>query len=105
VAEELIIFAVLAVAFFFGAFFWAKENPLRLLRKPIFTAEALTDGFGGVIHSFAYAFAPASIILAATRSSSVFWSVISGNRLFHEKDALVKLISLAILIVGILLLL
>lgn len=105
VAEEMIIFAILAMAFFIGALVWSKENPLRLIRRPVFLAEALTDGFGGVIHSFAYAFAPASIILAATRSSSVFWSVISGNRLFHETGALVKLISLGILIIGILLLL
>lgn len=105
VAEELIIFAVLAVVFFASALIWAKENPLRVLRKPIFSIEALTDALGGVVHSFAYSFAPASIILAATRSSSIFWSVISGNRIFHESKALLKLISLAILILGILLLL
>lgn len=103
-AEQGIIYAILIIYFFIVAHYVAKENPLRFLKKPIFFTQSITQGIGGVIESFAYSFGPASIILAAKRSSAILWSTLSGNFYFKEKHILFKLFLFVFLTAGIILL-
>ncbi|MBI4135797.1 hypothetical protein HY477_03625 [Candidatus Uhrbacteria bacterium] len=104
IAEQLIMFAVLMVYFLIAAHFFARENPLRFLAKPIFLLQSVGSGISAGVESFAYAFAPASIILAAKRSSGILWAILSGNRYFHEKHFLMKAIGFIFLATGIVLL-
>src|SRR3989338_3870018 len=92
--EQFYIFLVLLLFFYLVSHFIKKERPLRLLKQPLLSFQAMGQGLGGVFGSFAYPFAPASVILAAARSSGVFWSVIAGSSYFHEKHVLVKVIAL-----------
>lgn len=82
----------------------AHEHPLALLRRPVFLAESLAQGVGGVIEGFAYVFAPATVIVAAKRSTAVLWSIGTGNHVFHESHLVVKMITGLGLIGGIALL-
>src|SRR3989344_9678468 len=73
-------------------------------RKRIFLGQSLSSGVGGIINSFAYGFAPASIITAASRSFEIFWAIISGKKYFHEKSTATKFISMFFIVIGLFLL-
>ncbi|KKS95476.1 hypothetical protein A3B05_03025 [Candidatus Giovannonibacteria bacterium RIFCSPLOWO2_01_FULL_43_160] len=81
-----------------------KENPLASLKNPLFFVQASTSGAGGVLGSFAYAFASASVITAAQRSFAVLWSMLSGNFYFNERQMKQKIFSLALIVLGLILL-
>ncbi|MEK7560318.1 MAG: hypothetical protein AAB522_03410, partial [Patescibacteria group bacterium] len=66
--------------------------------------QSATSGAGSVAMSFAYVFAPASVIVTAKRSFMIFWSILSGSIYFHEKRIVLKFIAMAFLISGIILL-
>ncbi|MFH1583197.1 MAG: hypothetical protein ABIB72_02675 [Candidatus Falkowbacteria bacterium] len=103
-AEQTIVYLVL-LAFLIGmALVKAKENPFGFLKQRIYFFQTLINAIPSFANSYAYAFAPASVILSAYRSSAVFWSVVSGKAYFEERHFLVKLLCLAILISGIILL-
>ena len=51
--------------------------------------------------NFAYAYAPASVILAASRALSMLWSTLAGWKYFGEKNLLNKLIVCFFLIIGV----
>lgn len=102
-AEQFLIHSV-AIIYFYVAARMAGERPFHSLRNPILLKQSLYEGAGSVLISFAYLFAPASIITSAKRSSSVLWSVITGNVVFHEKHLALKIIVLVMLSVGIVLL-
>lgn len=103
-AEEGIIFMLIMIYLFFSAKYIAKENPFSFLKKRLFFAESMTAGFASVLESFAFVFAPASIMLAAKRSASILWTIISGNVFFKEKHPIIKIIAFAFIIIGIILL-
>lgn len=102
--EQFLVSVVVLVYFFLTAYFRSKENPFLFFRKPIFLIQSVSDGAGGIAQSFAYAFAPASVILAAGRSSAVLWSVLSGNRYFRERHLLLKVGLFFVTIAGLILL-
>lgn len=104
VAEQSIIYSFLLIYFFSSAYWKAGENPLVFLKKPLFFIQSSSNGFGGILQSFAYSFAPASVIITAERSSAVLWSVLSGNIYFKEGGFLVKIAALVFLVAGIVLL-
>lgn len=103
-AEQTFIIAILLFYLFFCAKFFAKENPLRFFKKPIFFLQSASNGAGNVVLSFAYLFAPASIIVAAKRSFTIVWSLLSGSIYFHEKHIVLKVLAMAFLILGLILL-
>lgn len=104
VAEQSLSYLILLLYTFLMASFVAKENPLSFFKKPRFLLQSLSEGVAGIISSFAYLFAPASIITAAGRSAGVFWSVLSGNVYFKESHPLLKMSAVALIGVGIFLL-
>jgi len=103
-AEQSLMYLILICYFLFFAFFVAKENPFGFLKKPIFFAQSFSVGVGIVMGSFAFSFGPASVIIAAKRSSAVLWSVLSGNMYFREKHIILKLFLFLLFGLGIFLL-
>lgn len=104
-AEQIVGSLFLLAFLFFMAMRQCRENPLRVLLKRFALAQSFSHGIAAVLDGFAYNFAPASVIVAATRSSSVFWSVAFGNVVFHEKHLLLKAFALLLCVTGIILLL
>lgn len=102
--EQLVTSLILLVYTFFMALFLEKENPFSFFKRPRFLVQSLVEGLGSLISSFAYLYAPASIITAAGRSAGVFWSVLSGNIYFKESRVILKMISVALICTGIFLL-
>ena len=86
------------------ALFVAKENPFRFLRQPVFLLQSVTEGISHVVLSFAYIFAPASVITAAKRALAILWAILSGNLYFREKQFFIKMVSFIIIAVGLVLL-
>lgn len=100
-AEQMIIYLVLVVFLTPMAFFKDRENPFVFLKRGIYCLQSLLSAVPGLFNSYAYAFAPASVIVSAYRSSSVFWSVVSGKAYFKERHILVKIFCLVLLVSGI----
>ena len=80
------------------------ERPFRLFRKHICMIQSATHGIGTAMISFAYVFAPASVITTAKRTVEVLWSIISGNLVFHEKHLSIKIVSGVMAVCGLVLL-
>ena len=100
VAEQLFMYLILLVTFFFIALVKVKENPFIFLTKPIFLLQSLSVGLGGMIESFAYNYGAASLIIAAKRSSAIFWSLLSGKQYFKEKNIVFKILITILLVLG-----
>lgn len=99
-AEQLIVSGILLIYFFLFANFFLHENPIVFLRRRIFFVQSFSDGLGSVVQSFAYGFAPASVILAGKRSSAALWAVISGNRYFGEQQLFLRVVLLVFIVIG-----
>ena len=103
-AEQFVMHVLLVIYFFFVSLKLGHENPIKFMKHRIFFAQSFSRGATSAIISFAYLFAPASIIMAAERSTSVFWSVVFGKVYFYEKHVVVKIFSLTFLVIGIIML-
>jgi len=99
-AEQSLTLAILLVYFTIMAFFVARENPIRFLKQRVFLVQSFSMGLATAFMSFAYLFAPASIITTAKRALAILWATLSGNIYFHEKHLFVKMISYAMIISG-----
>jgi len=104
VAEQLIVGMCILWYFVLTAHHFAHEHPLKFLTKKVFFIQSGTSGFASALESFAFLFAPASIIISAKRSLVVMWSFLSGQKIFHEKASLSKWFGFSVLICGIILL-
>lgn len=103
-AEQVVMFGILLVYFLLMAVLVSKENPFRAFRNKKLLAQSVLRGGGGVIVSFAYNLASASVITTIKRSGEVLWSILSGNVFFREKRFFVKVVAFALMVVGIVLL-
>lgn len=98
--EQGIVQIILLV--YFSVMVWRTKgkNPLRLLAKPLFFLQSLSQAVAGVLISFGYLFIPASVASSVERSTSVFFSLLSGKQYFHEKKFAQKLVAFLFLIIG-----
>ncbi len=103
-AEGFLINGILLLYFFFMARTVAKENPLARLSEPRLLLQSLVAGLGGILANFAYLYASASVMTAATRAFSVLWAILSGNVYFKEKHAAAKFATFCFIAVGLVLL-
>src|SRR3990167_3269903 len=85
-AEQSLISLIVMIYLFFCAMLIYKEDPFRFMRKPVFMVQMATSGLASIIVSYAYLFAPATIITTATRSFSVFFSLLSGKIYFKDSN-------------------
>lgn len=90
VAEQLIMNVILLASSLIFGVVKTKENPLPFLLKPVFFFQSFSLGLAAVVASFAYNYGPASIIIAANRSSAIFWTLFSGRVYFQEKNLAIK---------------
>lgn len=104
VGEQLPIYFLLLIYFSFFARVVSKQNPFVLLRRPVFAVQSFSQGLASIVDSFAFGFAPASVILSAKRSSAVFWTIFAGNWFFKETHIAFKIALFAALLLGIALL-
>jgi len=98
--EGIIVTSVLMIYTLFMASFVAKEHPLKMLANRAFLAQSLSAGFSSVLLSFAYTFAPASVITTGKRSLAVMWAMLSGNFYFKEKKFLIKAVAFILMTIG-----
>src|SRR3989344_1755548 len=103
-AEQSIVCLVLMTYFYILARTIAREEPLALLRKKIFLAQSLASGASTVAGSFAYAFAPASVIVTAMRSFGILFSVLTGRYYFHERHFAIRALLFSFTLAGLILL-
>jgi len=103
-AEQSLISLIVMIYLFFCAMLIYKEDPFRFMRKPVFMVQMAASGFASIIVSYAYLFAPATIITTATRSFSVFFSLISGKIYFKDNNIGAKAFIFSLIIVGLVLL-
>lgn len=104
VAEELLVYFALLLYLSCVSWFKIRENPYKLFLRPLYLTQSLSYGLTVVFVSFAYLFAPASVITAGKRASSLLWSLVVGNVYFGESKLFAKLIIAAFLISGLVLL-
>lgn len=104
-SEQVIVQLVLLLYFFLLASLVGRENPLVFLKQRAFFIQALASGPVSSIGSFAYVFAPASIITAALRAFAVLFSILSGRFYFKEKGFIVKVSLFIGILIGLILLL
>ena len=103
-AEQSIIGLVLLAYFFLMARATYGENPLTFLRTKAFAGQTVASGLSSIAASFAYAFAPASIILAALRSSAVLFAILTGRFYFRERHFLLRVVLFVSVLSGFILL-
>lgn len=101
--EQFFLITILLIYLGCSAWFWHKEKPWNLLKKPVFFVQSATYGAGIVLDSFAYLFAATSIITVIKRALSVLWSVLAGHFIFKEKSFLIKFGCFVLITFGILL--
>ncbi|OGZ97517.1 MAG: hypothetical protein A2676_01225 [Candidatus Sungbacteria bacterium RIFCSPHIGHO2_01_FULL_51_22] len=103
-AEQAFMLAILLCYFLAADLLRSRENPFRFFLKPVFFAQSAAHGVAIVLHGFAYLFAPAAVIASAGRSSAIFWSVVSGNRIFKEDHIILRSVLLVLSVAGVILL-
>ncbi len=103
-ALQFVICIILLVFLFTMAILKDKENPFKYIFKKKFLYQSVPNGIGNAISSLAYLYAPASVIVGARRGTSVLASIVSGNKYFHEKHIVIKIISFILVIIGLILL-
>lgn len=92
-AEQALMTGFLTIVFVVAAWYRARENVFRYLTQPVFLAQSVASGLGSIFMSFAYVFAPASVIISLKRAFEVLISIISGRAVFHEKNITTKAIA------------
>jgi len=102
--EQLIVSLIVLLYCYLMARHVAHEKPLYFFKKPAFFLQSFAMGIASVMLSFAMLFAPASVITTVKRSSTVLWSILSGNFYFHEKKFTIKLIAFVLIVAGLVLL-
>jgi len=98
--EQALALALLTVLLL-GAAIVTRQNPLHLLARPRSVLHVIFSGFAQTAFSFAFLFAPASLITAAKRSLSVLWALLSGHVYFEERHAVLKLVCFLLVSLGI----
>ncbi|MCB9822654.1 hypothetical protein H6800_00075 [Candidatus Nomurabacteria bacterium] len=99
-AEQFIITSAIVMYFCIASKLKSKPINLGLLIKPKTGVQAISSGLETMLVSFAFYFAPTSIITVLKRTTAMFWSLIFGHKYFKEKGLLVKVISGALIAIG-----
>jgi hypothetical protein len=98
-------FMAVSLAVFFGIRVLFSSSDRLLLRQlrehPLIGLTFLGQSAATLLISLAYTMAPASLIIAISRASSVVWSLLSGIFLFHEHKVIRKAFVCAVLAAGV----
>jgi hypothetical protein len=101
------LFVVSTMLFFFTGWIVFRERrfPLKQFLNKEGYGQGLMMSFASVVESYAYLYAPASVLIAAKRAAAVMWALVSGSVVFHEKHLVLKTFSASLIVGGICLLL
>ncbi len=91
IAEQALVHSVL-LAYFIIRLAREKKNPLQYLKKPVTLGQSIIAAIGAPAEAFAFTFAPASVVMTAKRLSTIVWSMIFGQKFFHEAHIRHKMI-------------
>lgn len=100
VAEQAMILLFIALVFGARSGFAKQERKAGLLTRPAFIGQSVTHGAALALSSFAFVFAPASVMITLMRSFSLFWSIVAGAAVFHERGVFHKVAIGSLLVVG-----
>jgi hypothetical protein len=95
--EQIVMYTGILIYLIVLNFYQTRKNPFRHFKRPKVAIQSICSGSESVITSFAFLFAPASIIMAARRTSAILWAIVVGNRVFHEQHIGAKLAGLGVL--------
>jgi drug/metabolite transporter (DMT)-like permease len=104
-AEQFIITSVIVMYFLIASKLKSKPINLSLLIKPKTGVQAISSGLETMLVSFAFYFAPTSIITVLKRTTAMFWAVIFGRRYFREEALLRKVLAGILIATGLILIL
>jgi len=103
-AQQIVSIPFFLIFLFIMARWKSQENPLKFLFKKEFIIQSFSKGIGGMLISFGYLYAPASVISSARRGTAIMAAIITGNTYFHEKHIVIKLLAFVGIISGLILL-
>lgn len=103
-AEQALQHVVLLLALLVIAKVRTGENLVVHLWNREYLAQALSAGAASVFMSYAYLFAPASIVTAGKRAFEVIGAILFGRAYFKEKHLVVKLVAFVLISTGVILL-
>lgn len=103
VGEQLVLHGCL-MALFLVVTTLHSGSPLRLLFRPWSGGQSFANGLSSTVESFAYTYAPASVVIALKRGLALLWSVIFGRRYFHERHIRQKAFAGMVVLAGLALL-
>ena len=89
--EQLGVMCVVIPAFYYLARRAGEGSPLQALRQRRVLLQSSLHGGAMILGSYAFLYAPASVLLAAARGSAVMASVLTGHWFFHEKKFALKI--------------
>lgn len=101
--QQIPMFLCILVFLYVMARWKTGQNPFKYLLKKEFLLQSVSRGFSGAFISFAYAYAPASVVTTAKRGVAVVASICSGRAYFHEKHIFVKGLASILVIAGLIL--
>ncbi|MEK7084660.1 MAG: hypothetical protein AAB932_05490 [Patescibacteria group bacterium] len=104
VAEQLIVHCFVTCFFGIMTVSVARENPFVFFRNRVLLLQSVASGVAGLLESFAYQYAPASVVTAAKRAGGVLWSILGGRMYFHEGAVVKKVIGFIFLTIALALL-
>jgi drug/metabolite transporter (DMT)-like permease len=100
-AEQTVQHIFLLVALLITARIRTGENLLPLVVQRRYLSQTLSAGVAYVCLSYAYLFAPASIITAGKRAFEILTAILFGHTMFKEKHILLKLAAFVLMVVGV----
>jgi hypothetical protein len=102
-AEQIIMHLIILLALIISARVLSKENVFASLTHRTLFLQSLASGVATVLASFAFLFAPASILMTAKRSFEVSFSMLTGRSYFKEKHMALKVGAFSLITLGIVL--
>lgn len=100
-AEQALQHIILLVVLLGVAWVRTGENLMTQIFRRDHLTQSLAAGAASVFLSYAYLFAPASIIMAGKRAFEIIGAILSGHAMFKEKHVVLKFTSCAIIMAGI----
>lgn len=98
--QQIPMFLIVLVFLYIMARVVSKQDPFKYLLRREFLAQSVSRGLSGAFISFAYVYAPASVITSAKRGLAVLLSIVSGRAYFHEKHFVIKVVAFVLVLVG-----
>ncbi len=99
-AEQIVVGLVLTAYFTVAAWIHKRERTWKYLYKARTETQSLFTGLGTTIGSFAFLYAPASVITTFSRSTELLFAILFGNIAFHERKLGHKLVGFAVIVIA-----